>query len=148
MGLNKFYYSMLFVVATFLLGVQAARGGDALKVPNAASGSPKKFMVGGTDGWVFGVNYTEWADKNGPFHVNDSLVFKYDQKHAVYLLKDLKTYESCDFVFARIIGGTGDGGDAGFEFTLENTKVHYFACGESGGMHCSQGMKFSLKPTA
>lgn len=32
-----------------------------------------KFVVGGSDQWRFGFNYTDWAIKNGPFYLNDTL---------------------------------------------------------------------------
>lgn len=34
---------------------------------------PKKVVVGGSDNWHFGFNYTDWALKNGPFYIGDTL---------------------------------------------------------------------------
>lgn len=33
----------------------------------------KTIVVGGTNGWGFGFNYTDWAIKNSPFYINDKL---------------------------------------------------------------------------
>lgn len=32
-----------------------------------------RFIVGDDKHWTFGYNYTDWAIKNAPFHVNDTL---------------------------------------------------------------------------
>ena len=45
-----------------------------------ASCQPKKVIVGGSDYWRFGTNYANWARKNGPFYVGDTLgifIYKY-----------------------------------------------------------------------
>lgn len=34
---------------------------------------PNKIVVGGSENWHFGFNYTEWALKNGPFYIKDTL---------------------------------------------------------------------------
>lgn len=34
---------------------------------------PKKVVVGGDDKWDFGFNYSDWAQKNGPFYLGDTL---------------------------------------------------------------------------
>ncbi|XP_039052729.1 uncharacterized protein LOC120194522 [Hibiscus syriacus] len=48
-------------------------------------------VVGGTDHWRYGYNYTEWAANTAPFYFEDTLVFKYKntQAHSVYLLPNL-----------------------------------------------------------
>lgn len=33
----------------------------------------KRIIVGGSDNWRFGFNYTDWSIKNGPFFLNDTL---------------------------------------------------------------------------
>ena len=33
----------------------------------------KTIVVGGSKGWRFGFNYTDWALKNSPFYINDEL---------------------------------------------------------------------------
>ena len=30
-------------------------------------------VVGGSEGWRFGFNYTDWALQNSPFYINDTL---------------------------------------------------------------------------
>lgn len=35
--------------------------------------TPRKIVVGGSDGWKKGLNYKEWASKNAPLYVNDVL---------------------------------------------------------------------------
>ncbi|KAJ4716365.1 Plastocyanin-like domain protein [Melia azedarach] len=39
---------------------------------------PARSLVGGSEPWHFGFNYSDWAFQNAPFYVNDVLVFKYD----------------------------------------------------------------------
>lgn len=34
---------------------------------------PSKIVVGGSDNWHFGFNYSVWAFQNAPFYVNDVL---------------------------------------------------------------------------
>ncbi|CAN6826628.1 unnamed protein product [Brassica oleracea] len=58
--------------------------------------------------WKNGFDYQEWASKHAPFHTNDVLSFKYNDKsqsktkkhnnnkNDVYLLPDLKSYKRCD----------------------------------------------------
>lgn len=40
---------------------------------NKTEQEPRKIIVGGSEGWHFGFNYTDWAFKNGPFYLNDTL---------------------------------------------------------------------------
>ncbi|KAL2537507.1 CUB and sushi domain-containing protein 3 [Forsythia ovata] len=40
--------------------------------PNANQTS-KRIIVGGSENWRFGFNYTDWAIRNGPFYMNDTL---------------------------------------------------------------------------
>jgi hypothetical protein len=35
--------------------------------------APNKIIVGGSEGWRFNFSYTNWALKNGPFYLNDTL---------------------------------------------------------------------------
>lgn len=30
-------------------------------------------VVGGSENWRFGINYTDWSLKRGPFYINDTL---------------------------------------------------------------------------
>ncbi|ESR36303.1 hypothetical protein CICLE_v10029852mg [Citrus x clementina] len=114
---------------------------------------PSKIVVGGSDNWHFGFNYSVWAFQNSPFYVNDVLVFKYDPPndtvfpHSVYQLPNLWSYLRCDLSRAKMIANTTQGGGDGFEFVLKRWQPYYFACGERGGFHCREGrMKFMVLP--
>lgn len=41
--------------------------------PPQISPKNKKIMVGGSENWRFGFDYNNWALKNGPFYINDTL---------------------------------------------------------------------------
>jgi hypothetical protein len=43
----------------------------------------KTIVVGGSEGWRFGFNYTDWALQNSPFYINDEL----GEYHSVNCLK-------------------------------------------------------------
>ncbi|XP_068641235.1 blue copper protein 1b-like [Aristolochia californica] len=113
-----------------------------------------KIIVGGVQRWHFGFNYSDWACKTGPFYINDTLVFKYDPPsnttfpHNVYLLKNIRSYRTCNLKNAKVVGGVADGGRGGLQFVLKKSKKPYFfACGVGAGLHCSQGlMKFAVLP--
>ncbi|XP_011069471.1 uncharacterized protein LOC105172848 [Sesamum indicum] len=121
---------------------------------NATLGSSRRIIVGGSEqNWRFGFNYTDWAIKNAPFYLNDTLVFKYDPPndttfpHSVYLLPNFWSFQNCDLKRAKKIGEVSDGGGDGFEFVLKRWQPHYFACGERDGFHCKVGlMKFGVWP--
>jgi len=38
-----------------------------------STAAPNKIVVGGSQNWTFGINYADWALKNGPFYFNDTL---------------------------------------------------------------------------
>lgn len=38
-----------------------------------STAAPNKIFVGGSQNWTFGINYADWALKNGPFYFNDTL---------------------------------------------------------------------------
>ncbi|KAF8377507.1 hypothetical protein HHK36_030889 [Tetracentron sinense] len=113
----------------------------------------KTTIVGGSTGWQYGFNYTDWALRNSPFFLNDTLVFKYDSPnsttflHNVYLLPNLWSFGKCDFRRAKLLADVEQGGGTGFEFVLKKVQPQYFACGESNGDHCKAGrMKFFVMP--
>ncbi|TXG64375.1 hypothetical protein EZV62_011369 [Acer yangbiense] len=114
---------------------------------------PNKIIVGGSDHWHYGFNYSVWAFQNNPFYVNDVLVFKYNPPskspfhHSVYLLPNMWSYMTCDMSRAKLIANTTQGDGEGFEFVLKKWQPYYFVCGESGGLHCRDGrMKFFVMP--
>ncbi|GFP96049.1 hypothetical protein PHJA_001749000 [Phtheirospermum japonicum] len=127
---------------------------------NVTTQSSKTIVVGGSEYWHFGFNYSDWAINNGPFYFNDTLVFKYDApnatqpfQHSVYLLPDLRSYQKCDLKRATKIADVKDGTGEGFEFVLTwkikwpQQPWYYFACGEHNGVHCKDGgMKFAVLP--
>ncbi|XP_058215568.1 uncharacterized protein LOC131326726 [Rhododendron vialii] len=121
---------------------------------NNTESGPNKIIVGGSAKWQFGFNYTDWAMKNGPFYLNDTLVFKYDppvdnssHPHSVYLFTNFWSFLNCDLTRARQLADPTQGGGEGFEFRLERWQPYFFACGESNGVHCNQGlMKFAVMP--
>ena len=41
--------------------------------PHNHTNGPKKIIVGGSQNWHFGFNYTDWSLKNAPFYFNDTL---------------------------------------------------------------------------
>lgn len=80
-------------------------------------------------------------------------VFMYDPPngttfpHSVYLLKDFRSFITCNLKKATLVGNVVQGGGTGFNFVLKERKPYYFACGERGGVHCNMGlMKFSVWP--
>ncbi|XP_051145410.1 blue copper protein 1a-like [Andrographis paniculata] len=120
---------------------------------NNASHVSTTHVVGGSDNWRFGFNYTDWAIKSGPFYLNDTLVFKYDPPngttfpHSVYLLPNYRSFENCDLRWARKIGDANAGDGEGLQFVFKRWQPHYFACGERNGLHCKAGlMKFTVWP--
>ncbi|XP_008459215.2 extensin-3 [Cucumis melo] len=115
--------------------------------------SPRKIIVGGSNQWQLGFDYTDWALKNGPFYVNDILVFKYDPPnmstppHSVYLLTNMRSFANCDLGKAKMLANIKQGSGDGFEFVLKDQNPYYFACGEGNGFHCKLGsMKFTITP--
>ncbi|KAK4429058.1 hypothetical protein Salat_1205800 [Sesamum alatum] len=120
-----------------------------------AAGLAETIVVGGSEGWRFGYNYTDWALKHGPFYINDTLVFKYgppsneSRPHSVYLLPNLYSYATCDFGNARLLSNPNDqADDNGFSYVLNQWRPQYLASGEGDGRSdCKEGMmKFFAVP--
>ncbi|XP_077224753.1 uncharacterized protein LOC143858046 [Tasmannia lanceolata] len=114
---------------------------------------PTKTIVGGSQHWRFGFNYTNWALQTGPFYQNDTLVFMYDPPnsttfpHSVYLVKDYRSFMTCNLNRTKLVASVVQGGGTGFEYVLKESKPYYFVCAEHEGIHCSQGlMKFIVWP--
>ncbi|XP_050365720.1 uncharacterized protein LOC126784291 [Argentina anserina] len=74
----------------------------------------KTIVVGGSEGWRFGFNYTEWVLQNSPFYINDELVFNK----------------------AKILAGPNQGADEGFKVELNQWRPYYFASGDKDGYDC------------
>ncbi|KAH7840213.1 hypothetical protein Vadar_014204 [Vaccinium darrowii] len=120
----------------------------------ATSQAADTIVVGGSENWRFGFNYTDWALKQGPIFVNDKLVFKYDPPsettppHNVYLLPNLGSFIKCDFKGAKLLANATQGSGSGFEYTLMKMwRPLYFASSEGNGADCKEGMmKFFVVP--
>ncbi|KAK2665150.1 hypothetical protein Ddye_003724 [Dipteronia dyeriana] len=126
---------------------------DSHSLNSTSTNKPNKIIVGGSEHWHYGFNYSVWAFQNNPFYVKDVLVFKYDPpskspfKHSVYLLPNMRSYLTCDLSRAKLIATTTQGDGKGFKFVLKKWKPYYFACGEHEGIHCRDGgMKFFVMP--
>ncbi|KAK8568149.1 hypothetical protein V6N13_106083 [Hibiscus sabdariffa] len=153
MGFKLAHQGMVLVlVAASMVGVSLANK-EWGSHPHNHTTSPKRVIVGGSENWHFGVNYTDWSLKNAPFYLNDTLVFKYDPPsnttfpHSVYLLPNLKSFLNCDLRRAKVIANPTQGSGNGFEFVLKKRKPYYLACGERNGFHCKVGlMKFAVVP--
>ncbi|KAB1220391.1 hypothetical protein CJ030_MR3G009851 [Morella rubra] len=119
-----------------------------------AVGEAKTIVVGGSEGWRFGFNYTDWALQNSPFYINDKLVFKYappsdssSHAYSVYVLPDLWSYITCDFRRAKLLANERQGSGEGFVVVLNMWRPYYFASGGQNGALCSEGlMKFFAVP--
>ncbi|XP_040998020.1 blue copper protein 1b-like [Juglans microcarpa x Juglans regia] len=116
-------------------------------------GEARTIVVGGSEGWRFGFNYTDWALKASPFYLNDKLVFKYappsDTSVApnVYLLPNRLSYMACNFSSAKLLATETQVSGKGFEFVLNRWRPAYFASTAEDGSHCSEGqMKFFAIP--
>ncbi|CAL0327051.1 unnamed protein product [Lupinus luteus] len=120
----------------------------------AAGGENKTILVGDSDGWRAGTNYTQWAIQNKPFHINDTLVFKYPQPDnstapmSVYLLPNMWSYTTCEFKDAKLLGSTTEGVGEGFKVELKQRKPYYFASAEGNSYDCIAGLtKFIVVPS-
>ncbi|KAK7400830.1 hypothetical protein VNO78_12137 [Psophocarpus tetragonolobus] len=120
---------------------------------NKTQQQPRNIIVGGSEGWHFGFNYTDWAFKNGPYYLNDTLVFKYDGPnatsfpHSVYMFSNFWSFLNCDVKSAKMLASPTEGAGEGFHFVLEKWQPYFFACGERNGFHCNNGqMKFAVMP--
>ncbi|CAJ1973363.1 unnamed protein product [Sphenostylis stenocarpa] len=115
---------------------------------------PRTILVGDSQGWRAGTNYTQWAIQNSPFHINDTLVFKYPPPgnstvtQSVYLLPNLWSYITCEFRGAKVLGNASEGHDEGFKVELNELKSYYFASAEGNSYDCLAGLtKFVAHPS-
>ncbi|GLJ11167.1 hypothetical protein SUGI_0145210 [Cryptomeria japonica] len=113
----------------------------------------RNISVGGSEGWRYGYNYSDWISKAGKIYVNDVLVFKYSiptsssLPHNVLLLKDKSSYKKCNVSGGIKLADPTQGIGEGFAFKLKKVTNYYFACGVGNGKHCDVGlMKFGIKP--
>ncbi|XP_058781207.1 uncharacterized protein LOC131655340 [Vicia villosa] len=124
----------------------------------AGSGSKAKtrrsILVGDSEGWRAGTNYTQWAVKNSPFHINDTLVFKFPPRGnstivpSVYLLPNMWSYMTCEFRGAKLLGSAVQGVGEGLKIELNQLKPYYFASAEGNAYDCIAGLtKFIAVPS-
>ncbi|XP_028757683.1 uncharacterized protein LOC114716790 [Neltuma alba] len=113
----------------------------------------RSIVVGDSQGWRAGTNYTDWAVQNSPFRINDTLVFKYpppakwSAAPSVYLMPDLWSFVTCDFKEAKLVGRPTEGSGEGFEFQLNRWQPYYFASADGSGYDCIAGLtKFVATP--
>ncbi|KAG6624736.1 hypothetical protein CIPAW_16G048500 [Carya illinoinensis] len=121
----------------------------AIAVSFFVVGEARTIIVGGSEGWRPGVNYTDWALKTSPFYLNDKLVFKYAPPSDtfvapnVYLLPNVWSYWNCNFNSAKLLANETQGSGEGFEFVLNESRPAYFASAADDGRHCTdEHMKF------
>ncbi|AES73248.2 plastocyanin-like domain protein [Medicago truncatula] len=114
----------------------------------------RSILVGDSEGWRAGTNYTQWAIKNSPFQINDTLVFKYPPTGnstvvpSVYLLPNMWSYTTCEFRGAKLLGSADQGGGEGIKIELNQLKPYYFASDEGNAYDCIAGLtKFIAVPS-
>ncbi|XP_061343140.1 uncharacterized protein LOC133289259 [Gastrolobium bilobum] len=120
----------------------------------AAGSEGRSILVGDTEGWRAGTNYTQWAIQNSPFHINDTLVFKYPPPgnstvaQSVYLLPNMWSYMTCEFEGAKLLGNAAQGAGEGFKVELNQLRPYYFASAEVNAYDCIAGLtKFIADPS-
>ncbi|OIV89845.1 hypothetical protein TanjilG_27451 [Lupinus angustifolius] len=94
------------------------------------------FYVGGKHGWVPKPKerYNKWAERTR-FQVNDTLHFKFHEKHDSVLVVDKESYLKCKTKHPiHKLGGHGHS-----EFKLDRSGPFYFISGRS--KHCRRGQK-------
>ncbi|KAI9107986.1 hypothetical protein K1719_020859 [Acacia pycnantha] len=117
-------------------------------------GQGRSIMVGDSQGWRAGTNYTDWVVQNSPFYINDSLVFKYPPPGKlnvspmnVYLMLDLWSFTTCDFKTAKLVGNPTEGSGEGLMVQLNRRQPYYFASAVGNGYDCIAGLtKFVTTP--
>ncbi|KAL2346378.1 hypothetical protein Fmac_000378 [Flemingia macrophylla] len=136
--------AMTYIRGIIVLVVITCVAGDS--EPRSRS---RTILVGDSQGWRAGTNYTQWAIQNSPFHINDTLVFKYPQTgvpvaQSVYLLPNMWSYITCEFRGAKLLGNATD---AGFKVELNQHTPYYFASAEGNSYDCIAGLtKFIAVP--
>ncbi|XP_057440218.1 early nodulin-like protein 4 [Lotus japonicus] len=121
----------------------------------AAGSDGRSITVGDSHGWSAGTNYTQWATKNSPFHINDTLVFKYPLPgnstiaQSVYMLPNLWSYTTCQFRGAKLLGSAAQGAGEGLKVELNQSRPYYFASAEGNAYDCIAGLtKFIAVPSS
>ncbi|KAH6837749.1 hypothetical protein C2S53_000784 [Perilla frutescens var. hirtella] len=107
----------------------------------AAPAFAMDYMVGDSDGWKLGVNYTTWAEGK-QFYVGDTLMFMYNNASHNVLKVAGPDFQSCNI--SNAIGSPYTSGKD--TFTLAAPGKKWYICGF--GSHCSQGMKLVINVNA
>ncbi|GAU36148.1 hypothetical protein TSUD_316770 [Trifolium subterraneum] len=141
-----FIQGFIFLVIISLAAAAAGSGNKAR--------ARRSILVGDSHGWRAGTNYTQWAIKNSPFRINDTLVFKYPPKGnskvvpSVYLLPNMWSYMTCEFRGAKLLGSEFQGAGEGLKIELNEMKPYYFASDEGNAYDCIAGLtKFIAVPS-
>ncbi|XP_015163240.1 mavicyanin-like [Solanum tuberosum] len=93
--------------------------------------------VGDSQGWIIGnIDYSQWASTKN-FHVNDILVFNYNNKYHNVMQVSKQEYESCTITNPIATFNTGKD-----SITLQAYGDYYYVCGNPG--HCQIGQKFHI----
>ncbi|KAK6802915.1 hypothetical protein RDI58_000699 [Solanum bulbocastanum] len=102
-----------------------------------ASTTAVVYEVGDSQGWIIGnIDYSQWASTKN-FHVNDILVFNYNNKYHNVMQVSKQEYESC--TITNPIATFNTGKDC---ITLQAYGDYYYVCGIPG--HCQIGQKFHI----
>jgi hypothetical protein len=99
----------------------------------------KDYVVGDSQGWTSGVDYTTWA-KGKTFAVGDTITFQYGSFHNVDEVGE-SDYSSCSSS-----NSIQSYSDQNTKITLSKAGTRYFICGSTG--HCSAGMKLAVPVSA
>ncbi|TVU22773.1 hypothetical protein EJB05_32491, partial [Eragrostis curvula] len=120
------------------LGASAAALVLLLALPTASGCAARDFVVGDSDGWTANpaVPYNHWAERNR-FHVNDTLVFRYNKDVDAVLLVTQRHYDACNTTepFLRL-----DGGDA--RITFRDSGQFFFISADAG--RCLAGERLNV----
>ncbi|WMV07909.1 hypothetical protein MTR67_001294 [Solanum verrucosum] len=102
-----------------------------------ASTTAVVYEVGDSQGWIIGnIDYSQWASTKN-FHVNDILVFNYNNKCHNVMQVTKQEYESCTITNPIATFNTGKD-----SITLRAYGDYYYVCGIPG--HCQIGQKFHI----
>ncbi|XP_010317457.1 mavicyanin-like [Solanum lycopersicum] len=95
------------------------------------------YEVGDSQGWIVGnIDYSQWASTK-KFHVNDILVFNYNNKYHNVMQVSKQQYVSCTITNPIATFNTGKD-----SITLQAYGDYYYVCGIPG--HCQIGQKFHI----
>ncbi|KAL6283904.1 hypothetical protein ACE6H2_014833 [Prunus campanulata] len=99
------------------------------------------YGVGDSNGWTSRglVDYNEWASTKD-FHVNDTLIFTYNNQFHNVMQVTNQDFQSCNTTSAMATYTSGSD-----TVTLNRSGHFYFLCGTPG--HCQHGQKVDINVT-